>query len=38
MLMEIGICELDLVPLLVGPTLAMGIGIGGADGTGTGGS
>jgi hypothetical protein len=32
MLMEIGMDAFDLVALLVGPMLAMGIGIGGADG------
>jgi hypothetical protein len=33
MLMEIRICALNLVALLVGPTLAIGIAIGGAEGT-----
>ncbi len=38
MLMEIGMDTFDLVALLVGPTLVIGIGMGGADGVGTGGS
>jgi hypothetical protein len=36
MLMEIGVDELDLVALLMGPRLAMGISIHEADGVGTG--